>query len=50
MNGGESKLVTVTQFGFGKQIIVREPEVEIPSSDTHKNVILKLPSLRMLNL
>lgn len=36
MNGGESKLVTVTQFGFGKQIIVREPEVEIPSSDTHK--------------
>lgn len=36
MNGGESKLVTVTQFGFGKQILIREPEVEILSSDTHK--------------
>lgn len=36
MDGRESKLVTVTQFGFGKQILVREPEVEIPSSDTHK--------------
>ena len=29
----EPSLVTVTQFGFGKQILVKEPEVEIPSSD-----------------
>ena len=36
MDGREPKLVTVTQFGFGKQILVKEPEVEIPSSDAHK--------------
>ena len=29
--------VTVTQFGFGKQILVREPEVKIPSSDVYKD-------------
>ena len=34
-DGRESKLVTVTQFGFGKQILVREPEVKILSSDTY---------------
>lgn len=34
MGGQEPKLVTVTQFGFGKQILVKEPEVEIPSSDS----------------
>lgn len=28
----ESKLITVTQFGFGKQIIVKEPDVKIESS------------------
>ena len=32
-DGRESKLVTVTQFGFGKQILVREPEVKIISRD-----------------
>ncbi len=36
MDGREPKLVTVTQFGFGKQILVKEPEVEIPSSDAYK--------------
>lgn len=36
MDGREPRLVTVTQFGFGKQILVREPEVEIPSSDVYK--------------
>lgn len=36
MEGGAYKLVTVTQFGFGKQILVREPKVEIPSSDPGK--------------
>lgn len=35
MDGRESRLVTVTQFGFGKQILVKEPEVEIPSSDSY---------------
>lgn len=39
MEGGHSKLVTVTQFGFGKQIIVREPKVEIPSSEPGKERI-----------
>ena len=37
MNGREPSLVTVTQFGFGKQILVKEPEVEIPSSDAFDN-------------
>lgn len=36
MDGRESKLVTITQFGFGKQILVKEPEVELPSSDAYK--------------
>ena len=37
MDGREPRLVTVTQFGFGKQILVREPEVKIPSSDVYKD-------------
>lgn len=41
MEGGHSKLVTVTQFGFGKQILVREPKVEIPSSEPGKERIFK---------
>lgn len=32
MEGQEAKLITVTQFGFGKQIIVKEPDVKIESS------------------
>lgn len=32
LEGQESKLITVTQFGFGKQIIVKEPDVKIESS------------------
>lgn len=31
----EPKLITVTQFGFGKQIVVKEPNVEIESSDNY---------------
>lgn len=37
IDGRETKLVTVTQFGFGKQIVVKETKVEIPSSDIYKN-------------
>ena len=33
--GQESKLIAVTQFGFGKQIIVKEPDVEIASSEVY---------------
>lgn len=36
MDGRESRIVTVVQFGFGKQILVKEPEVEIPSSIAYK--------------
>ncbi len=36
MDGREPRMVTVTQFGFGKQILVKEPEVEIPSSIAYK--------------
>ncbi|WP_302305662.1 BACON domain-containing protein [Bacteroides finegoldii] len=32
MDGREPKLITVTQFGFGKQILIKEPEVEVLSS------------------
>lgn len=35
MEGREPKMVTITQFGFGKQILIREPKVEIPSSDDY---------------
>ena len=30
--GQEPKLITVTQFGFNKQILLKEPEVEIENS------------------
>lgn len=36
-DGYESQLVTVTQMGFYKQIILKEPNVEIESSATYKN-------------
>lgn len=36
MDNREPRMVTVTQFGFGKQILVRDPEVEILSSDAFK--------------
>lgn len=35
MDGREPKMITVTQFGFGKQIVVKEPEVEIENSDIY---------------
>lgn len=34
-DGQEPKLITVTQFGYGKQIILKEPNVEIESSDVY---------------
>lgn len=35
--GQEAKMITVTQFGFGKQIILKEPEVDIESSERQEN-------------
>lgn len=35
MNGREPKMVTITQFGFGKQIVVKEPDVKIENSDVY---------------
>lgn len=32
IDNGEPKIVTITQFGYGKQIILKEPEVEIENS------------------
>lgn len=33
--GQEPKLITVTQFGYGKQILIKEPNVEIENSDVY---------------
>ncbi len=35
MDGYDSRMVTVTQFGFGKQIILKESVMEIESSDVY---------------
>lgn len=32
LEGQEPKVITITQFGYGKQILVKEPEVEIENS------------------
>lgn len=40
-DGREPTLVTVTQFGFGKQILVKEPEVEILSSEIYAKRYLR---------
>lgn len=37
LEGGESKLIEVTQMGFGKQIILKEREIEIESSAYYDN-------------
>lgn len=34
-NGKEPKLITITQFGYGKQIMLKEPNVEIENSDVY---------------
>lgn len=34
-DGKEPKVITVTQFGFGKQILLKEPEVEIENSEVY---------------
>lgn len=41
MNGGSSQKVTVTQFGFSKQILIKEPEVKIASSARYEERIFK---------
>lgn len=35
--GNEAKILKVTQFGFGKQIILDKPEVELENSDIEDN-------------
>lgn len=35
--GNEAKILKVTQFGFGKQIILNKPEVELENSDIEDN-------------
>ncbi len=32
MEGQEPKMITITQFGYGKQILIKEPDIEIENS------------------
>lgn len=41
MNGGAPQKVTVTQFGFSKQILIKEPEVKIASSASYNDRVFK---------
>ena len=41
MNGRTPQKVTVTQFGFSKQILIKEPEVKIASSDRYDDRVFK---------
>ena len=34
---GQSRMLTITQFGYGKQIFLKEPVVEIGNSDSYDN-------------
>ena len=34
---GQSRTLTITQFGYGKQIFLKDPVVEIENSDTYDN-------------
>lgn len=40
--GQQSRTVTVTQFGYGKQILIKEPEVEIESSDVYDERVIDM--------
>lgn len=40
-NNGESKIITITQMGFGKQILLKEPEVEVKNSDIYKKRVFE---------
>lgn len=37
VDGQDPKLVSIIQFGFGKQIVLEESEVELESSDSYNN-------------
>lgn len=39
--GREAKLISITQFGFGKQIILKEPDVEIENSADYEKRYLE---------
>ena len=41
MNGRTPQKVTVTQFGFSKQILIKESEVKIASSDRYDERVFK---------
>ncbi len=41
-DNAEQKLITITQFGFGKQILLNEPNVEIASSDSYNKRVFDL--------
>ena len=36
-SNGQSRKLTITQFGYGKQIFLKEPVVEIENSDSYDN-------------
>lgn len=40
--GQQSRTVTVTQFGYGKQILIKEPNVEIESSDVYDERVIDM--------
>lgn len=35
LEGREPKIITITQFGFGKQIVLKEPDIEIENSASY---------------
>lgn len=42
MSNNEQKLITVTQFGFGKQILIEEPEVELENSERYDKRVFEM--------
>ena len=38
--GQQPRTVTVTQFGYGKQILIKEPDVEVESSDVYDERVI----------
>lgn len=42
MSNNEQKLITVTQFGFGKQILIKEPEVELENSERYDKRVFEM--------
>ena len=40
--GQQPRTVTVTQFGYGKQILIKEPNVEVESSDVYDERVIDM--------